>query len=64
MCVSCGCGKYDDDHNDDRHLTMTDLQDAADAAEIDLNEVAQNIQEAVQQKQGGQSMGQQQRKAS
>jgi hypothetical protein len=47
MCVSCGCGKYQDDHGDKRHITMKGLQDAAAAAGIAVDEVAENIDEAV-----------------
>ena len=52
MCVSCGCGKHDDDHGDDRHLTMDDIRQAADAADIGADQVARNIQEAVGQPAG------------
>jgi hypothetical protein len=48
MCASCGCGKLHDDHGDDRHLTLDDLEDAAEAAGIDVQEVAQNILQASQ----------------
>jgi len=41
---------------DDRHLVMSDLKDAADAAGISVHEVAKNIQQAVGQK-GQQSNG-------
>jgi hypothetical protein len=49
MCASCGCNKLDDDHGDDRHLTMSDLRDAATAAGISLEQVAEHLQDAVQQ---------------
>ena len=32
MCLSCGCGKPDDDHGDSRNITMSDLKRAAEAA--------------------------------
>jgi hypothetical protein len=51
MCVSCGCKKYQDDHGDERNLTMKDLQAAASAANIPVADVAGNIDEAVASKQ-------------
>ena len=53
MCASCGCGKLDEDHGDDRNLTREDLQDAADAAGISVNEVTKNLQAASGQGQSG-----------
>ena len=50
MCASCGCGKVDDQMGDDRHLTMSDLKSAAEAADISVQEVAKNIQAAAGQK--------------
>jgi hypothetical protein len=35
---------------DDRHLTMSDLKSAAEAADISVQEVAKNIQAAAGQK--------------
>lgn len=45
MCLTCGCGEPDADHGDPRHITMSRLKDAADAAEIDVAEAARNLQE-------------------
>ena len=50
MCASCGCGKVYDQMGDDRHLTMSDLKSAAEAADISVQEVAKNIQAAAGQK--------------
>ena len=47
MCASCGCGRVNDNHGDERHLIMQDLQDAAEAADISVAEVVQNLQDAV-----------------
>jgi hypothetical protein len=44
MCVSCGCGEGHDDHGDPRHLTLEDLEQAAEAANLTVEEVVQNIQ--------------------
>lgn len=43
MCLSCGCGKPDDDHGDSRNITMNDLRQAAQAAGVTPGKVAQNI---------------------
>lgn len=47
MCVSCACGKPNDDHGDPRHITMEQLEQAAKAADISLEEVAENIDAAL-----------------
>jgi hypothetical protein len=44
MCVSCGCGESHDDHGDPRHLTLEDLEQAAEAAHLTVDQVVQNIQ--------------------
>jgi hypothetical protein len=43
MCMSCGCGRPDDQMGDERHLTREKVQAAADAAGISLQEAADNI---------------------
>jgi hypothetical protein len=58
MCVSCGCGEPNERHGDDRHITQDDLQQAAEAANLSLDEVIRNIAASGQQPdagQGGQS---------
>ena len=50
MCVSCGCGKADDDHGDKRNLTMKQIEEAAKAAKSDAKGVAENIRKAVSSK--------------
>jgi hypothetical protein len=45
MCLTCGCGEPNDDHGDSRHITMDQLNRAAEAAEIDVDEAARNFQE-------------------
>ena len=37
MCVSCGCGSPEDKHGDDRNITLSELQAAADAFERDAS---------------------------
>ncbi|MEX1253332.1 MAG: hypothetical protein WEE64_03230 [Dehalococcoidia bacterium] len=47
MCASCGCGLVNEDHGDERHITLDDLQEAADAAGTDIDQVLTNLQESV-----------------
>jgi hypothetical protein len=49
MCMSCGCGEMHNNHGDPRHLTFEDLKQAADAADLSPEQVAQNIQTSVRQ---------------
>jgi hypothetical protein len=48
VCLDCGCHIFDDDHGDDRHLTVDDLSAAADASGIGLLQAAANIVATVQ----------------
>lgn len=48
MCVSCGCGKLYDNQGDQRNITMQDLDQAAEAAGITRERVAQNITQGCQ----------------
>ena len=50
MCVSCGCGDLNNDHGDSRNITMSEIQQAAAAAGQSPEQVAQNIQRALQQR--------------
>jgi hypothetical protein len=43
MCLDCGCGKPDDDHGDDRHITTKKLRAAAEASGTTVEEVATRI---------------------
>jgi hypothetical protein len=45
MCLTCGCGQPNDDHGDPRNIRMDQLKDAAEAAEIDVDEAANNLQQ-------------------
>lgn len=42
-CLSCGCHMPDHEHDDDRHFTLRDLQDAAETAGISTRQAAENI---------------------
>lgn len=48
MCLTCGCGMPNEDHGEPAHITYEDFKKAADAAEIPVEEAAQNLQEALQ----------------
>jgi hypothetical protein len=50
MCISCGCGEPNATHGDDRHITLDDLEAAAEAAEVSVSEVAKNIEEGLKKK--------------
>jgi hypothetical protein len=52
MCTSCGCGKLNDDHGDSRHITLQDLDQAAQAAGTTRESVVQNIAQGVQSSSG------------
>lgn len=43
MCLDCGCLSPADDHGDPAHITMADLQAAADANDITPAQAAANI---------------------
>jgi hypothetical protein len=47
MCLTCGCGEPEADHGDPRHITYTQLKQAAEAAEIPVDEAATNLQETL-----------------
>ena len=47
MCVSCGCGRFNDDHGDPRNITMEELERAATAAGMSLDEVIEHIAKAA-----------------
>lgn len=43
MCMSCGCGRPNDDHGDSRNITLNDLDQAAEAAGTTRDKVLQNM---------------------
>ena len=49
MCLDCGCGEPNERHDDDRHIIMNDIQAAATASEISVEEAKRNIIEALSQ---------------
>lgn len=46
MCASCGCNKPEDKHGDERHITMSQIKAAADAAGVPVDKVVANIEQA------------------
>jgi hypothetical protein len=51
MCLDCGCGEPNERHGDDRHIIMDDVQAAARASEISVEEAKRNIVDALSQSQ-------------
>ena len=49
MCLDCGCGEPNERHGDERHIIMDDIQAAAKASEISMEEAKRNIVEALSQ---------------
>ena len=47
MCVSCGCGVPNNDHGDSRNITLKDLRAAAQAAQINMLELAENMRQGM-----------------
>jgi len=43
MCMTCGCGKPNDQHGDKANITYDQLKAAADAAQIDPGSAADNL---------------------
>ena len=43
MCMTCGCGKPNDQHGDEANITYDQLQAAAEAANIDPESAAHNL---------------------
>jgi hypothetical protein len=43
MCVSCGCGKFEDSHGDERNISVFTLQRAAAASHLTIDQVLQNL---------------------
>lgn len=43
MCLTCGCLNPTDDHGDQRNITITDMQKAADVQDISLLQAFKNF---------------------
>jgi hypothetical protein len=55
MCLDCGCGEPNERHGDERHITMDDVQAAAKASEISVDDAARNISDGMRQAQSSSS---------
>ncbi len=47
MCMSCGCGEPDNDHGNPDHITRAQMQRAASAAGVDIEQAADNIHDSA-----------------
>jgi hypothetical protein len=55
MCMSCGCKQPNENHGDQRNITMQDLQAAGQAADAGPEQIVRNIQQGFEEfGQGGQ----------
>ena len=59
MCLICGCGRPNDDHGDQRNITMDDINEAAQAAGTTRDRVLQNIMQGSQPGSSSNRQGQQ-----
>jgi hypothetical protein len=49
MCMTCGCGKPNDQHGDSANIIYDQLLAAADAANIDAEKAADNLHDLAKQ---------------
>jgi ABC-type transporter Mla subunit MlaD len=49
MCLNCGCGEPEDDHGDERNITLDDLHAASQATGQDLHETIDHMERALDQ---------------
>lgn len=49
MCLSCGCGQPNENHGNNDHITIADLEKAARASNITTEEAAENIQKGAKE---------------
>ena len=49
MCLSCGCGKPNDNHGDARNITLQDIDAAAQAISTTRAKVLENMLDSTQQ---------------
>jgi hypothetical protein len=52
MCITCGCDEPEANHGNPKHITLQQLKDAAEAAEVDMSQLAKNIDQGLK-KYGG-----------
>ena len=49
MCISCGCGRFEENHGDERHITVATLNRAAAAGEMTVEDVMKNVAAGCQE---------------
>lgn len=49
MCMTCGCGEFNNKQGDQRNITVDDLDHAAEAAGISREEACQNMESSLRQ---------------
>jgi hypothetical protein len=49
MCISCGCGRFEESHGDERNITVATLQRAAAASNLRMDEVLNSMREGCGQ---------------
>jgi hypothetical protein len=47
MCISCGCDEPEANHGNPKHITLQQLKDAAEVAEVDVTQLSKNISEGL-----------------
>ncbi|CAN5437443.1 hypothetical protein BH20CHL6_BH20CHL6_13620 [soil metagenome] len=55
MCMNCGCMQPDDKHGDEANITMQDLQRAAQANDMDIQQTVDTITRTYEQSGSGSS---------
>lgn len=45
MCISCGCDEPEANHGNPKHITLKQFKDAAEAAEVNMEQLLENIEE-------------------
>jgi len=49
MCMSCGCGDWNNDHGNAKNITLDEMKAAASAQNIGVEQAADNIHNAARQ---------------
>jgi len=47
VCITCGCDEPEANHGNSKHITLQQLKDAAEAAEVDITQLSKNIKEGL-----------------
>ena len=45
MCITCGCGEPEANYGNPKHITLRQFREAAEAAEVDMDQLLRNIVE-------------------